>query len=78
MYHGAPEGLIEGLVCNYLETGKNLGAKEGLGRGTGIGIGIGLGIGIGKGLGIGKEELVISDNTQNLKNDFFKGLEDLK
>lgn len=77
LYNGASEGLIEGLVCNHLNFGRNLGAKEGLGRVTGIGIGIGLGIGIG--IGKGKEGL-IENNAEyiNFDNMSDKELEDCR
>lgn len=83
-YHGASEGLIEGLVCNPLEMCKKLGASEGLARGTGIGIGLGLGIGIGKGLGIGKGESdfnnlshMTDEEIKRLQKDFMKGLDSI-
>jgi hypothetical protein len=83
LYNGAPQGLIEGLVCNSLNIGKELGAKEGLGRVTGIGIGIGLGIGIGKGIGIGTQTIAhnadesSSVDAETFKKTFFDNLKDL-
>lgn len=84
LYNGASEGLIEGLVSNTLNIGKELGAKEGLGRGTGIGIGIGigLGIGIGTGTGTGKADVAansISDfDIEEARKSFMHGLKEIK